>query len=100
MLNGFIAFIRKQGVIGFAVAFILGGAVAKLISAFIADFVNPILGILLGAAKGLESASLSIGSASILYGHFILTLIDFTAISAVVYFGIKLVGLEKLDKKD
>jgi large conductance mechanosensitive channel len=100
MLRGFIEFIRKQGVIGVAVAFILGGAVTKLVGAFVADFVNPLLGIFLGAAAGLSSASFSIAGATFAYGHFIMAVIDFAAIAFVVYFGVKLSGLEKLDKKD
>ena len=58
-MQGFIVFIRKQGVIGLAVGFILGGAVSKVISALITDIVNPILGVILGAAGGLKEASLS-----------------------------------------
>jgi len=100
MLKGFVEFIRKQGVVGVAVAFILGGAISKFVSAFVADFINPLLGLALGAVKGLESASFTIAGATFTYGHFLMSAIDFAAIAMVVYFGVKLTGLEKLDKKD
>lgn len=100
MMKGFVEFIRKQGVVGFAVAFILGGAVSKLVGAFVTDFVNPLLGLMLGAVRGLSEASFTLMGATFSYGHFIMALIDFAAIASVVYFGIKLSGLEKLDKKD
>ena len=45
------------------------------------------------------AASFNLGPAKILYGDLISVLIDFTVIALVVYFGVKLLGLEKLDKK-
>ncbi len=98
-MKGFINFIREQGVVGLAVGFILGGAVSKVVSALVTDIINPILDIALGAAKGLSTASISLGSAKILYGDLISVIIDFIVVALVVYFGVKLIGLDKLDKK-
>jgi large conductance mechanosensitive channel len=98
-MKGFIDFIREQGVVGLAVGFILGGAVAKVVTAIVADIINPLLGILLGAVGGLETASFNVGSAHILYGNFISVLIDFTVVALVVYFGVKIFGFDRLDKK-
>jgi large conductance mechanosensitive channel len=97
-MKGFIDFIREQGVIGLAVGFILGGAVSKVVSALVTDIINPILGLALGAASGLKTASFEIGSAQILYGDLISVLIDFIVIALVVYYGVKMLGLNKLDK--
>ena len=99
-MNGFIQFIRKQGVVGLAVGFILGGAVSKLVSAIVTDLINPLIGLLLSRAGNLAEASFSIGSASILWGHFVSIAIDFVVIAAVVYFGVRALGLHKLDQKD
>ncbi len=99
-MKGFIDFIRKQGVVGLAVGFILGGAVAKLVSALIGDLISPILGIILGAAGGLAETYLTIGPAKLMWGHFISSLIDFVVIAGVVYFGIKSLKLDKLDKTE
>ncbi len=98
-VNGFMDFIREQGVVGLAVGFLLGGAVAKLVSAFISDIINPLLGILLGMAGDFGSAKISVGNSEILIGHFIATLIDFLIIAAVVYVGVKLLKLDRIDKK-
>ena len=98
-MKGFVEFIRDKGVVGLAVGFILGGAVSKVVTALVNDIINPPLGILLGAATGLESAKLKIGSAEILWGSFLGTLIDFLVIAVVVYIGVKVLGLDKLDKK-
>ncbi|MFA5098440.1 MAG: MscL family protein [Candidatus Margulisiibacteriota bacterium] len=98
-MKGFLDFIREQGVVGLAVGFILGGAVSKLVTAIITDIINPILGLALGMTAGLKEASLDIGSARILYGDLISVFIDFTVIAFVVYFGVKLLKFDKLDKK-
>ncbi|OGZ02024.1 MAG: hypothetical protein A2946_03745 [Candidatus Liptonbacteria bacterium RIFCSPLOWO2_01_FULL_53_13] len=98
-MKGFIDFIREQGVVGLAVGFILGGAVSKVVSALVADIINPLLGLALGAVGGLKTASFGIGSARILYGDLIAVLIDFLVIALVVYYGVKLLKLDKLDKK-
>lgn len=98
-MKGFLDFIREQGVVGLAVGFILGGAVSKVVSALVADIINPILGIVLGAAGGIKTASINIGSAAILYGDLISVIVDFIVIALVVYFGVRIIGLDKLDKK-
>ncbi len=98
-MKGFLDFIREQGVVGLAVGFILGGAVSKLVSAIVTDIINPILGALLGSLGGLKSAYFAIGSAKIMYGDLLSVLIDFIIVASVVYFGVKKLGLDKLDKK-
>ncbi len=98
-MKGFIDFIREQGVVGLAVGFILGGAVSKVVTAVVTDIINPILGIALGAVGGIKTASFSIGSAQVLYGDFLSVTIDFMVVAMVVYFGVKGLGLDKLDKK-
>jgi len=98
-MKGFINFIREQGVVGLAVGFILGGAVSKVVSAIVADLINPLLSLALGTVGNLTALSFQAGSAKILYGDFISVLVDFIVIALVVYFGVKLLGLDKLDKK-
>jgi large conductance mechanosensitive channel len=98
-IRGFADFIREQGVVGLATGFILGGAVSKVVSALVSDIINPLLGIVLGAKSGLKEAYLSIGPAKILYGDMISVTVDFIVIALVVYFGVKLLKLDRLDKK-
>ncbi|MDP4001075.1 MAG: MscL family protein [bacterium] len=98
-MRGFINFIREQGVVGLAVGFILGGAVSKVVAALVADIINPIIGTVLGVTADLNAASFSVGSAHILWGDFAAVFIDFVVIAMVVYFGVKWLGLDKLDKK-
>lgn len=97
-VTGFIDFIRTQGVVGFAVAFVLGGAVSVLVTSFVNNLVNPVLGIALGSAKDLAENSFKLLEAEIKYGKFLNDLINFIVIAFVVYFGVKKLGLDRLDK--
>ena len=97
-MSGFMDFIREQGVVGLAVGFILGGAVSKTVSSLVDNVINPLIGALLGKVD-LADKALNIGAVSLKYGAFISSIVDFLVIAAVVYFGVKALGLDKLDKK-
>lgn len=98
-MKGFLNFVREQGVVGLAVGFILGGAVARVVSSLVDDIINPFLGLALGSADGLAQASFEVAGATVRYGSFLAVLLDFAVIALVVYFGVKSLGLDKLDKK-
>ncbi len=98
-MRGFMDFIRKQGVIGLAVGFLLGGAVSKVVAALVTDIINPVLGIVFGITEGLKDAKLEIGSVAILWGDFAAVLIDFLVVAAVVYYGVRVLGIEMPEKK-
>lgn len=100
MVKGFLNFVRKQGVVGLAIGFVLGGSIQKVVSALVTDIINPVVGILIGRAGDLKSFAFRVGPINIMWGDFVSTLIDFLIIALVVYFGFKMLGLEKLDKKD
>jgi len=97
-MKDFIHFVRTQGVVGLAVGLLLGAAVSDLVKSLISSFVNPILGLILGSTDGLSTAQFTIFGAAITYGAFLNTLINFTVVALVVYFGVKKLGLDKLDK--
>ena len=98
-MKGFLEFVREQGVVGLAVGFILGGAISGLVKSIVDDLISPILGLGLSNIKNLKDAYFQIGAARILWGDFINVLINFIIIALVVYFGVKLLKLDKLDKK-
>lgn len=97
-MKNFLNFVREQGVVGLAVGFILGGAVSKTVSALVTDLINPLIGLLVGGLN-LEKNYLPIGEAKLMWGDFVSVFIDFIIISFVVYFGVKWLRLDKLDKK-
>ncbi len=99
MIRGFIDFMREKGVVGLAIGFLMGGAISKLVTALVEDIINPLVGLLLGKASNLAEASIHIGTATVRWGGFVATLIDFVIIAAVIYVGVKVLKLDHLDKK-
>jgi len=65
----------------------------------------PPLGLLLGSAEGLKGLSWTIGQTSdgsptiLHYGIFLNDLFNFLVIALVIYFIVRLLKVEKLDKK-
>ncbi len=98
-MKGFVQFIREQGVVGLAVGFILGGAVSKLVAALVEDIINPVIALGLNNVENLNDAYLQVGAAKIMWGSFVNVLIDFIIIALVVYFGVKMLKLDQLDKQ-
>jgi large conductance mechanosensitive channel len=98
-MKGFIEFIRKQGVVGLAIGFIVGVATSGLVTALTRDLISPIIGMII-QTNNLTRLYVTIGDAKLMYGDFIAVLINFVIILAVVYFGFKMLGLEKLDLED
>ena len=98
-LQGFIEFIREKGVVGLAIGFLMGGAVSKLVTALVEDIINPLIGLGLGKV-GLAEASWKIGSAELMWGHFVSTIVDFIIIAAVIYIGYKLLRIGRSEKKE
>lgn len=98
-MKGFLNFIREQGVMGLAVGFLLGGAVSKLVASLISDIINPTLSLILGFAGNFKDAYVSIGGVHFLWGNFVSTMIDLLVIAAIVYYGVKGLGLDRIDRK-
>lgn len=100
---GFLDFIREQGVVGLAIGLVFGVQVKALVDQIVASFINPILGLVLPGEGDLakKTFSLTVGGkeAVFLYGAFIAVLISFLTVAALIYFGFKVLKLEKLDKK-
>lgn len=82
-----------------AIGFVMGGAVSKIVASFVQDIINPLVGVIIGRAGDLANFQLKIGTVAISWGHFLSSLIDFLIIALVIYYGFKVLGLEKFDEK-
>jgi large conductance mechanosensitive channel len=98
-MKGFMDFVREQGVVGLAVAFILGGAISAVMKSLVESIINPLVGLVLGSAEGLKAMSFMVGDAEIMFGSFVSALLDFAIIAFVVYYIFKKLGLDKMDKE-
>ncbi len=92
-LSEFSEFVRKQGVVGLAVGFVLGGAVSKVVSSAAADIIQPLVGYIFGSNQGLVAMHLG----PVMYGDFLSNVIDFLVLAAVVFYVFKWLKLDKVD---
>ena len=88
MIQEFMDFLPTFGVIGLAIAFIVGQAASKVVSAIVNDLITPFIGLFLHEPdlKGLEFA---IGDSKFMYGDLIATIIDFMVIAFIVFLAYK-----------
>lgn len=96
-MKDFKKFLGEQGVVGLAVGFILGGAVSGLVEGFVTGIVDPIIGWLFNTGN-IASQTSEVGDATLLWGNVVALAINLVVVAAVVYFGVKKMGLDKLDK--
>ncbi len=92
-VDEFVGFLNKHKVIGLAVAFIIGGAATKLVSAIVQDLIMPIIAVLTPGGDWRQ-AVLQAGPVRFLVGDFVGALIDFVIVAAVVFFLVKYVAKE------
>jgi len=88
MLREFNAFLLKHGVIGLAVAVVIGGAVGKLVTALVSDLIMPIVGALTPGGNWRE-ATWTIAGVKLGIGDFAGAFIDFVIISLVIFMIVK-----------
>ena len=96
----FKKFISRGSVVDMAIGVILGGAFGKIVRSLVNDIIMPLVGVILG---GLDFSSLSIkvGDASIKYGSFIQSVVDFLIIALCIFTMLQILNSikEKADKK-
>ena len=97
MVNEFKSFISRGNVVDMAVGVIIGGAFGKIVTSLVNDVLMPLIGVILG---GLDFSNLSIkfNDATISYGLFIQSIIDFLIIAACIFVMVKF--FERLKKKE
>jgi len=97
MINEFKEFAVKGNAIDLAVGVVVGAAFGKIVSSLVSDIINPVLGLLTGGIDFSEKM-FSIGSASVMYGNFISSIIDFLIIAWVIFLVVK--AMNKMKKKE
>jgi large conductance mechanosensitive channel len=108
MLKEFKEFAMRGNVLDMAVGIIIGGAFGKIITSFVGDILMPPLGLLLGkvdfsnlflniSGKDFESlaAAKQAGAATINYGLFLNTVLDFLIVAFAIFLLIKQVNRMK-----
>lgn len=85
MLNEFKAFLLRGNVIDLAVAITIGVAFTAVVTAFVADFITPLIAAI-GGQPDFGALDFTINGSTFKYGDFINQLISFVIIAAVVFF--------------
>jgi large conductance mechanosensitive channel len=104
-LVGFLEFIREQGVVGLAIGLTMGTAVTVLVNSIVTNIVNPLIGLLLPGSGSLNSKYICLNTVEgvctnkLNWGIVLSSFISFVTIAAIIYFVVKGLGLDKLDKK-
>jgi large conductance mechanosensitive channel len=94
MLKEFVAFLRAYGVVGLAIAVILGGKLNDLVTSLVSDLLMPLLlRPALRAANVDDIRKLSAGG--ILYGKVLGASMDFLIVALLVFLFAKLVLKEE-----
>jgi large conductance mechanosensitive channel len=86
----FVFFLKTFGIIGLAIAFIIGQAASKLVTAFVNDIIDPIIGLFLpgGNLSGLAVQVPNLygdATSDFRYGDLIANIIDFLVIALIVF---------------
>ena len=83
-MSEFKKFISKGSIIDMAIGVIIGGAFGKIVTSLVNDIIMPLIGIILGGLDFSE-LQLKIGDASIRYGSFIQSVVDFLIIAICIF---------------
>jgi large conductance mechanosensitive channel len=99
MWEEFKQFAMKGNVLDLAVGVIIGGAFGKIVSSLVADLIMPIIGLIMG---GIDFSKLQIqfGNATIKYGAFVQSVVDFLIIAFTIFLFIKLINKAKRKEKE
>lgn len=99
MLNEFMGFIKQYGVIGLAIAVIIGGKLNALVTAIVDGLLMPLIG-LLPVGGSWQSWEVSVGEQHFLIGPILNALINFLIVAWLVFlFAKKVLREETVSKK-
>jgi len=97
-IDEFVEFLMKYQVIGLAVAFIIGAAATKMVTAMVTDIIMPIIAVLIPGGDW-RTAVVQAGPIKFLVGDFVGSLIDFIIIALVVFLIVKFIMRGDTSKK-
>lgn len=90
-INEFKAFAVRGNVVDLAVAVVIGAAFGKIVSSLVDNIIMPLVGVLLGGIS-FTSLSAEVGSASVTYGVFIQSVVDFIIVAFVIFLVVKAIN--------
>lgn len=95
-LEEFKAFAVRGNVVDLAVAVVIGGAFGKIVSSLVDTIIMPAIGLILGGVD-FTGWSFTIRDATIAYGKFVQSIVDFVIIALVIFIAIR--TLRRLERE-
>ncbi len=115
-LSGFMNFVREQGIVGLAFGLAIGVQVGQAVGSVVDGLINPVVAFILGSGTSLENAVwnvvgedtlkidywFSLGDRYLVlgWGLVVSALIVLVAVAAVIYYVVRGLKLDSLDKKN
>lgn len=91
MIKEFKEFIHRGNVMDLAVGVIVGGAFSSIVTSLVNNILTPILGIFLGGVD-FSGLSITIKDATINYGLFVQSVIDFLIVAFCIFLFVKMIN--------
>lgn len=102
-VNGFLDFIRTQGIVGLAVGLAIGTAAGDTVRKIVEGFINPIVQFIVGSQDKLNSSVWTFEAfgrtADFAWGAALSSAITLLATALVIYWLVQILKLDRLDKK-
>lgn len=90
MFKEFKEFITRGNVMDLAIGVIIGGAFQKIVTSLVNDIIMPAVSIITGKVD-YSTLGVTVGGATLKYGSFLTTVIDFLIIALSIFVGIKII---------
>lgn len=97
MWKEFKEFAMKGNVIDLAIAVVIGAAFGQIVSSLVDNIIMPLVGILTGGIDFTKSFIWQVGDATVSFGIFLQSVIDFLIISFAIFMFIRIIN--KIAKK-
>lgn len=98
MWKEFKEFAFKGNILDLAVAVVIGTAFSAIVTSFVDDLIMPLVGALL-VGVNFTHLTITIGDATILYGNFIQSFVNFFIIALSIFLAIRVINRLKREKE-
>ena len=96
IVREFREFAAKGNVMDLAVGVIIGAAFGKIVGSLVEDVIMPVIGAMMGGLN-FSDLAVKVGSATLKYGKFLQTCLDFLIVAWVIFMLVKFVNRMKRD---
>ena len=98
IVKEFREFAVKGNVVDLAVGVIIGAAFGKIVTSLVEDLIMPLVGVLMGGFD-FSSLAFKVGNATIKYGNFIQTCVNFLIVAWAIFLMVKVINRLKREEE-